>query len=95
LNWELGKSPTSVITLHCLNKTENYFIHKRLFFAILDFQSSFAMFLNTKYVPQHGTKRLLDLCATGGHKMCHGIAQKVPQHGTKCATAQHKNTFRL
>jgi hypothetical protein len=27
-------------------------------------------------VPQHGTKRLLNLCATGRHKMCHSTAQK-------------------
>jgi hypothetical protein len=34
-------------------------------------------------VPLHGTKRLLDLCATGRHNMCHGKAQYVPQYGTK------------
>jgi hypothetical protein len=30
-----------------------------------------------QYVPQHDTKRLLDLCATAGK------AQNVPHHGTK------------
>jgi hypothetical protein len=34
-------------------------------------------------VPWDGTKRLLDLCAMGRHKMCHGTAQNGPQHGTK------------
>jgi hypothetical protein len=29
-----------------------------------------------KNVPQHGTKRLLNLCATGRHKKCHSTAQK-------------------
>jgi hypothetical protein len=57
-------------------------------------------------VPQHGTKRLLDLlchgegtkCATARHKktfrlMCHGKAQNEPRDGTKCPTAWHKKTY--
>jgi hypothetical protein len=44
-------------------------------------------------VPQHGTKRLLNLCATGRHKMCHSTAHN--EHGTQrllglCATGRHK-----
>jgi hypothetical protein len=43
-------------------------------------------------VPQDGTKRLLNLCATGRHKKT--FKTYVPREGTKCAVAQHKKTFK-
>jgi hypothetical protein len=36
------------------------------------------------------TKRLLNLCATGRHKMCHSTAQK-----DLCATGRHKMCHRM
>jgi hypothetical protein len=63
-------------------------LSKRLFLLFLICNSWQA---GTEYhVPREGTE-----CATGRHKMCHGKAQNVSQHGTKrllnlCAMGRHK-----
>jgi hypothetical protein len=63
-------------------------LSKILFFAILDKSEQNTMCHGkaqnvpregTQNVPQDGTKRLLNLCATGRHKMCRGSSAPNPQ----------------
>jgi hypothetical protein len=83
-------------------------LSKILFFAILDMQcltcNSWMEILDKREqdtmchgkaqnVPQDGTTRLLNLCATGRHKKT--FKTYVPREGTKCAVARHKRLLRL